>query len=90
VENHVIFLSLARRQNIFIIPYSLLFMKAIEVVYEMGIFKPTEKVNISEGAKFTVFLEDFTALDDVSSRAKRIVGEVSKKQISEILDEAWI
>ncbi len=65
-------------------------MENIEVVYEKGIFKPTRKVNISEGAKFTVFLEDFAVLDDVSSRAKRIVGEVSKKEILEILDEAGI
>jgi len=65
-------------------------MKAIEVVYKNGIFKPTGEVNISEGAKFTVFLEDFAMLDEVSSRAKRIVGEVSKKEILEILDEAWI
>ncbi|MBC8521984.1 MAG: antitoxin family protein [Methanomicrobia archaeon] len=65
-------------------------MKAIEVIYENGILKPTGKVNISEGAKLMVFLEDFALLDDVSARAKRIVGEVSKKEIAEILDEAWI
>ncbi|MBE0517487.1 MAG: antitoxin family protein [Methanophagales archaeon] len=58
--------------------------------YEKGIFKPTKEVNISEGTKLMVFLEDFDALDEISSRAKRIVGEASKEEIAEIVDEAGI
>ena len=65
-------------------------MKAIEVVYENGIFKPTKEVNISEGTKLTLFLENFDVLDEISSRAKRIVGEASKEEIAEILGEAYL
>jgi predicted DNA-binding antitoxin AbrB/MazE fold protein len=69
-----------------LVSYSyIIFMKAVDVIDKKGIFKPTTGVNIPEGAKYTVFLEDFVLLDAVSDKAKRIVGEVSKEEIAKLL-----
>lgn len=54
------------------------------------ISQKSQEVNIPESAKYTVFLEDFVLLDDVSDKAKRIVGEVSKEEIAKLLDGVWM
>ncbi len=65
-------------------------MKAIEVVYENGVFKPIKKVDLPEGIKLTVLIEDFGEIDEISNRVKNIAGEASKKKILEILGEVWV
>ena len=60
-------------------------MKAVDVIYKKGIFKPTTEINIPEGTKYTISLEDFVLLDTVSDKAKRIVGEVSKEEIANFM-----
>ena len=65
-------------------------MKTIEVVYENGVFKPVKKVDLPEGIKLTVLIENFNEIDEISNRVKNIAGEASKKKILEILGEAWV
>lgn len=62
-------------------------METIEERYENGVLKPIRRTN---SANLTVFQEDFARLDELSARAKRVVGEASKEEITEILDEIWI
>ncbi len=64
-------------------------MKVIEVVYENGVFKPIKKVDLPEGIKLTILIEDFSKIDEISNRVKSIAGETSREKILEILSEAW-
>ncbi len=65
-------------------------MKAIEVVYENGVFKPVKRVDLPEGVRLTVLIEDFGEIDELSRRVKNITGEASRKKILDILGEAWV
>ncbi|WP_211247061.1 antitoxin family protein [Methermicoccus shengliensis] len=65
-------------------------VKAIEVVYENGVFKPIKKVDLPEGIKLTVLVEEFGEIDEISNRVKNIAGEASREKIIEILGEAWV
>ncbi len=64
--------------------------KVIEVIYENGVFKPLEKVDLPEGSKLKILVEDFSELDKIYEDVKKITGEISKEKILEVLDEAWI
>jgi len=64
--------------------------KIIEVVYEKGVFRPLEKVDIPEGSKLKIVVEDFSEIDRIHETVKKITGEISKEKILEVLDEVWI
>jgi predicted DNA-binding antitoxin AbrB/MazE fold protein len=64
--------------------------KIIEVIYENGVFKPLERVDIPEGSKLKIVVEDFSEIDRIHEDIKKITGEISKEKILEVLDEAWI
>lgn len=64
--------------------------KIIEVIYEKGVFKPLKKVDLPEGSKLVILLEDFSEIDKISEDVKKITGEVPKEKILEVLDEAWM
>jgi len=64
--------------------------KVIEVIYEKGVFKPLERVNIPEGSRLRIIIEDFSEIDKVHENLKRIAGKTSKEKILEVLDEGWI
>ena len=64
--------------------------KIIEVIYENGVFKPLERVDIPEGSKLKIVVEDFSEIDRIHVDIKKITGEISKEKILEVLDEAWI
>jgi len=64
--------------------------KIIEVIYENGVFKPLEKVDLPEGSRLKILIEDFSEIDKIHEDVKKIAGEVSKEKILEVLDEVWI
>jgi len=64
--------------------------KVVEVIYENGVFKPLKRVELPEGTKLLVYVEDFSEIDIISEKTKKIAGEVSGKKILEVLGEAWI
>jgi len=64
--------------------------KIIEVIYENGVFKPLENVNLPEGSKLKILVEDFSEIDRLHENVKKITGETSKEKILEVLGEAWI
>jgi len=64
--------------------------KVIEVIYENGVFKPLKRIDLPEGSRFVILLEDFSEVDRISEDVKKIVGEVSRERILEALDEAWM
>ncbi|AIY89560.1 antitoxin family protein [Geoglobus acetivorans] len=64
--------------------------KVIEVIYENGVFKPLGKLELPEGAKLLVFVEDFSEIDSISIRTKEIAGEASGKKILEVLGDVWM
>ena len=49
-----------------------------------------EKVDILEGSKLKIVVEDFSEIDRIHEDIKKITGEISKEKILEVLDEAWI
>ena len=49
-----------------------------------------EKVDILEGSKLKIVVEDFSEIDRIHEDIKKITGEISKENILEVLDEAWI
>jgi len=49
-----------------------------------------EKVDIPEGSKLKIVVEDFSEIDRIHEDIKKITGEISKEKILEVLDEAWI
>jgi len=63
--------------------------RVIEVIYENGVFKPTKRVDLPEGSRFVILLEDFNEIDRISKDVKKITGEVSREIILEVLDEVW-
>ncbi|MCK4734656.1 MAG: antitoxin family protein [Methanophagales archaeon] len=58
--------------------------KTIEVVYEKGVFKPLEKVEIPEGTKMPITLTRSDAL----KRYRGILGKVDEKLLKEFELEA--
>ena len=64
--------------------------KIIEVIYENGVFKPLERVDIPEGSKLKIVVKDFSEIDRIHENIKKITEEISKEKILEVLDEAWI
>jgi len=64
--------------------------RVIEVIYENGMFKPLEKVDLPEGSRFKILIEDFSEIDSIHEYVKKIAGEASKEKILELLDEVWI
>jgi len=64
--------------------------KIIEVIYEKGVFKPLEKVDLPEGSKLKILVEDFSELDKICEDVKKITGEISKEKILDVLNETWI
>jgi len=65
-------------------------IKVIEVVYENGVFKPLKRVDLPEGSRLVILIEDFSEIDRISDDVKRIAGEASKGKILELLGEVWI
>ncbi len=63
--------------------------KVIEVVYENGVFRPLKRIDLPEGSRLVILIEDFSEIDRISDDVKRIAGEASKGKIIELLDEAW-
>ena len=61
--------------------------KVIEVIYENGVFKLLEKVDLPEESRLKILIEDFSEIDKIYEDIKKIVGEVSKEKILEVLDE---
>ncbi len=57
--------------------------KIIEAIYENGVFKPLEKVDLKEGERVRLRVE--------KSELPRLIdlGEVSIKKIMELRDELW-
>jgi predicted DNA-binding antitoxin AbrB/MazE fold protein len=49
-----------------------------------------EKVDILEGSKLKIVVEDFSEIDKIHEDIKKITGGISKEKILEVLDEAWI
>ena len=58
--------------------------KTIEVVYEDGVFKPLEKVELKEGTKFPVTV----AKSDLLKKYRGILGKVDEKVLKEFELEA--
>ena len=61
-------------------------MKIIEAIYENGVFKPLEKVDLKEGEKVRLRIEKRTLNFDPID-----LGEpISIKKIKELRDELWM
>jgi len=60
-------------------------VKIIEVVYEDGVFKPLEKVDLKEGEKVKVRIERRIGFKPIKLKKK-----VPIEKIKEIRDEAWM
>jgi len=58
--------------------------KTIEVVYEKGVFKPLEKVEIPEGTKMPIKITKSNKL----KRYRGILGKVDEKMLKEFELEA--
>jgi len=78
-------------QESFILPSSIFIerrccemQKTIEVVYEKGVFKPLEKVEIPEGTKMPIKLTK----GDKLKRYRGILGKVDEKMLKEFELEA--
>ena len=54
--------------------------KIIEVIYENGVFKPLERVDIPEGSKLKIVVEDFSEIDRIHEDIKKITREISKEK----------
>ncbi len=59
--------------------------KVIECVYEDGVFKPLEKVNMKEGTKLKIRVERIDL-----SKYRGIFGKVSPERLEELEGEAWL
>lgn len=64
--------------------------KVIEVVYENGVFRPLKRIDLPEGSRLVILIEDFSEVDRISDDVKRIAGETSKGKIIELLGEVWM
>jgi predicted DNA-binding antitoxin AbrB/MazE fold protein len=53
--------------------------KTIEVVYEDGVFKPLEKVDLKEGTKFPVTI----AKSDLLKKYRGMLGKVDEEMLKE-------
>ncbi len=40
--------------------------KVTEVIYENGVFKPLKRIDLPEGSRFVIILEDFSEVDKIS------------------------
>ena len=63
-----------------------LLMKEIEVIYEDGVFKPLEKVELREGEKVVIEVKDIFLLRE---KLKKYSGILKMKITSEELDELY-
>jgi len=61
-------------------------MKEIEVIYEDGVFKPLEKVELREGEKVVIEVKDIFLLRE---KLKKYSGILKMKITSEELDELY-
>ncbi len=59
--------------------------KVIECVYEGGVFKPLEKVNMKEGTKLKIRVEKIDL-----SKYRGIFGKASPERLEELEGEAWL
>jgi predicted DNA-binding antitoxin AbrB/MazE fold protein len=59
--------------------------KVIECVYEGGVFKPLEKVNMKEGTKLKIRVEKIDL-----SKYRGIFGKASPERLEELVGEAWL
>ncbi|RLI89527.1 MAG: antitoxin [Archaeoglobales archaeon] len=58
--------------------------KVIEVIYEDGVFKPLEKVDLREGEKVKIRIEKKIDFEPI-----RLKKKVSIEKIKEIRSELW-
>ena len=58
--------------------------KVIEVIYEDGVFKPLEKVDLKEGEKVKIRIEKKIDFEPI-----RLKKKVSIEKIKEIRSELW-
>ena len=62
--------------------------KTIEVVYENGVFKPLEKVELKEGEKMEIRLEE-KKKREIDFEPIKLKQKVSIKRIEELRSELW-
>ena len=63
--------------------------KTIEVVYEGGVFKPLEKVDLEEGERMKVKIEERRGILEKYAGFIKLNRSVKLKEILELEDDAW-
>jgi len=63
--------------------------KTIEVVYEKGVFKPLEKVDLEEGERMKVKIEERRGILEKYAGFIKLNRSVKLKEILELEDGAW-
>ncbi len=63
--------------------------KTIEVVYEGGVFKPLEKVDLVEGERMKVKIEERRGILEKYAGFIKLNRSVKLKEILELEDDAW-
>ena len=62
--------------------------KTIEVVYENGVFKPLEPVELKEGEKMEIIMEE-KKKREIDFEPIKLKNKVSIKRIEELRSELW-
>nr|CBH39974.1 conserved hypothetical protein, DUF104 family [uncultured archaeon] len=63
--------------------------KTIDVVYEKGVFKPLEKVDLEEGERMKVKIEERRGILEKYAGFIKLNRSVKLKEILELEDDAW-
>ncbi|HIH69232.1 antitoxin family protein [Methermicoccus shengliensis] len=63
--------------------------KTIEVVYEDGVFKPLEPVELREGERIKIKIEDRRGILEKYAGSIKLNRSVKLREILELEDEAW-
>jgi predicted DNA-binding antitoxin AbrB/MazE fold protein len=63
--------------------------KTIEVVYEKGVFKPLEPVELKEGERMKVKIEERRGVLERYAGFIKLNRSVKLKEILELEDEVW-
>jgi len=63
--------------------------KTIEVVYEKGVFKPLEKVELKEGERMKVRIEERRGILEKYAGFIKLNRSVKLREILELEDEVW-
>lgn len=64
--------------------------QTIEVVYEKGVFKPLEKVEMKEGERMKVKVEERRGVLEKYAGFIKLNRSVKLREILELEDEVWL